>query len=311
MTSVEETHPLPGARPPVLLLEGRVIYFAHPIDLAKLTPHQADQMYRVMRELHEQGAIVYDPAGAFNINSATRPNSSVYQINRHAIYSSDAMIACWPETPGVGTAMEIQIAESLGMPSLILTSVGAQSWSLAGLEHARLIPQFTGTDAVTWLAEEAAEYAAIRGAAPAPEQMPMWVQATENANIPNRGHADDAAFDLFVSEDTKIPAGAIVDVPAGCAVEFPPHIWGLILGRSSTSRTHRLLVHPGVIDTGYRGPLFVQVENLNDEPFAATAGMRLGQLIPLPNLASQMQPVRTVMLNPTVRGSNGFGSSGL
>lgn len=310
MSSVEETHPLPGAKPPILALEGRVIYFAHPIDLESLTFQQSEQMYRLIRALHDQGAVVYDPAGAFNINAATRPNASVYRINRQAILAADAMVACWPETTGVGTAMEIALAEAMEMPSLILTSVGSRSWSLAGLEHARLIPQITGTDALAWLAEEAAEYAAVRGAAPAPEPMPLWVQVPNSANMPNRGHSDDAAFDLYVSEDTIIPAGGILDVPAGCAVEFPPHIWGLILGRSSTSRTHRLLVHPGVIDTGYRGPLFVQVENLNEEEFKATAGMRLGQLIPLPNLASQMTPVGTVMLNATVRGENGFGSTG-
>jgi dUTP pyrophosphatase len=306
--SVNDTHPLPA--PSRRVLDGRVIYFAHPVDYEALTQRQMEEMYRVLHTLRQQGAVVYDPAGAFDVNPQTRPNARISQVNRAAILAADAVVACWPETPGIGTAMEIQLAESMGMPSLVLTAVAQSSWTLAGLEHASLVTTWDEQRDLHWLSEEAAEYAAVRGKAPAPEPMPLWVQAEDPRYVPNRGHADDAAFDLFVSTETKIEAGEIVDVPAGCAVEFPEHIWGLILGRSSTSRTHRCLVHPGVIDTGYRGPLFVQVENLADQAFVAQVGMRLGQIIPLPNLASQMAAVPTVMLSGTVRGANGFGSTG-
>jgi dUTP pyrophosphatase len=308
VTTVNHTHPLPGA--PFRALDGRMVYFAHPVDFEALTLHQREQMYDVLKVLRASGAVVYDPAAAFDVGSEVRPNPSIAQVNRAALLTADVVVACWPETPGIGVAMEIQLADSIGMPTLVLTGVAAHSWTLAGLNHATLVSAFDVDVSLPWLVEEAAEYAAIRGAAPAPEPLPLWVKASQPRWVPNRGHDDDAAFDLFVSEETKIEAGQILDVPAGCAVEFPAHIFGLILGRSSTSRTHRLLVHPGVIDTGFRGPLFVQVENLNETPFVAQTGMRLGQLIPLPNLASQMAAVPTVLLSPSVRGERGFGSSG-
>lgn len=306
VNATETTEPFFGATPS---LRGRMIYFAHPIDLKDLSDPQTRQATALLQALHKEGAVVYDPAGAFSIGPLARPNPSVARVNRAAILEADAMVACYPETPGVGVAMEIQIADALAMPTLVLTDAGARSWSLAGLEHARTTAEITN-DTIGWLAEEAAEFAAIGGREDRPEPLPLWVQTERADYMPSRKHTDDAAFDLFVSEETKIGAGEIRDVPAGCAVQLPDRVWGLILGRSSTSRTHHLLVHPGVIDTGYRGPLFAQVENIGEADFLAEPGMRLGQLIPLPNIASQMAAIRTVALQPSQRGPAGFGSTG-
>lgn len=307
MTATEMTSEFPHV---ATSLRGRMVYFAHPIDLASVSPNQTQQMYELMRELRESGAVVYDPAGAFTVGNGARPNPAVSQVNRQAILAADAMVACYPETPGVGTAMEVQIADALAMPTVVLTDAADRSWSLAGLEHALLIKRVAATDWRAWLAEEAAEYAAVKGRDIRPEPLPLWVQAQAPGYMPVRKHGDDAAFDLFVSEETKVGVGEIRDVPAGCAVQLPDRVWALILGRSSTSRTHKLLVHPGVIDTGYRGPLFVQVENIGDADFLAEPGMRLGQLIPLPNIAAQMAAVATVALQPSERGPQGFGSTG-
>jgi dUTP pyrophosphatase len=291
-------------------IRSRMVYFAHPIDIAELAPRQREQMYFLLKDLRDAGAVIYDPAGAFSVGTGAKPNPAVSQVNRQAILAADAMVACYPETPGIGTSMEIQLADALGMPTVVLSDVADRSWALAGLEHAFTLSDVKTAEWGPWLAEEAAEYAAVKGAAPAPEPMPMWVQTTDPRWMPERKHRDDAAFDLFVSEETKIAVGEIRDVPAGCAVQLPENTWALILGRSSTSRTHRLLAHPGVIDTGYRGPLFVQCENIGDSDFLAEPGMRLGQLIPLPNVAGQMAAVATVMLSPSERGPQGFGSTG-
>lgn len=305
MSPVEMTQQFSGPA----TLRGRVIYFAHPIDLVSLDPNQVQKMHRVMNALHQAGAVVYDPAAAFTVGPLAKPNPAVTQINRGAILAADAVVACYPETPGVGTAMEVQLADTLSMPSLVLSDVADRSWALAGLEHGRTVTEVNG-DALAWLAEEAAEYAAVKGRAPRPEPMPLWVQLGQTGRLPVRKHEDDAGFDLFVSAETKVETGSIIDVPCDIACQLPENVWGLIVGRSSTSRTHHLLVHPGVIDTGYRGQLFVQVENLGESDFLAEPGMRLGQLIPLPNLAAQMAAIPTVALAPSARGIGGFGSTG-
>jgi dUTP pyrophosphatase len=190
--------------------------------------------------------------------------------------------------------------------------VGDRSWSLAGLENALLIPNLLNTEWEGWLAEEIAEYQEIRGASAERSQpRALWVQAQRPEFIPVRKHDDDAGFDLFVSEETTIPAGETRDVPCGCAVQLPEGIWGLVMGRSSTRRKHALIVHSNVIDTGYRGPLFVSVDNVGTAEFVAEPGMRLGQLVPLPNVAADLVTVETVALQPSPRGLAGFGSTGL
>lgn len=293
-------------------LRGRMVYLAHPIDLGTVSKRQSEQMYQLTKALRAAGAIVFDPAGAFHVGELAKPNPSISKINTHALRTADAVVACYPETPGVGTAMEIQMADSLGIPTLILTDAGDRSWSLAGLENALLISSPLNSDWEPWLAEEAAEYVEVRGATtePTPPRA-LWVQAQSPEWVPVRKHSDDAAFDLFVSEETIIPVGATRDIPCGCAVQLPEGVWALILGRSSTSRKHSLLAHPGVIDTGYRGPLFVQVENYGAADFVAEPGMRLGQLIPLPNVAAGLTAVQTVALQPSDRGLSGFGSTGV
>lgn len=294
-------------------LAGRMVYLAHPIDVKNINARQSEQMYQLTKALRAAGAVVFDPAGAFHVGQLAKPNPSIARINSHALRTADAVVACYPETPGVGTAMEIQMADTLGIPLLILTEVADRSWSLAGLENALLIGSVLNSEWQDWLAEEAAEYVEVRGAGPVSDQpRALWVQAQSPEFTPVRKHEDDAAFDLWVSEDTVIPAGdGTVDVPCGCAVQLPEDVWALILGRSSTSRKHSLLVHPGVIDTGYRGPLFVQTENRGPGDFLATKGMRLGQLIPLPNLAAALTAVQTVALQPSGRGLSGFGSTGV
>lgn len=128
--------------------------------------------------------------------------------------------------------------------------------------------------------------------------------------LPSRGYHDDAGFDLVVSEDTKIPAGAFVDVPSGVKVDLPEGTWGMIIGRSSTLRTRALLVNTGVIDAGWTGPLFTGVQNLSATDAYVKAGDRLAQLIVLPAPAVGLQPTWGLVRTDKSRGEKGFGSTG-
>lgn len=133
---------------------------------------------------------------------------------------------------------------------------------------------------------------------------------TPLAKLPTRTYADDAGFDLYVVEDTIIPAGAFVDVPLGVSVGLPLGVWGRITGRSSTLRTYNLLVNEGIIDTGYTGPLFAGVRNLSDAPVVVAAEARIAQLILHTNTTLNYQAIEVDGHADTARGVKGFGSSG-
>lgn len=129
------------------------------------------------------------------------------------------------------------------------------------------------------------------------------------AVMPSFAYPGDAGMDLTVIEPITLKPGMAADVPTGLSIELPLGFWGRITGRSSTLRKRGLLVNEGVIDQGYRGPLFVYVKNLNGRTAEVKPGDRLAQLIVAPLVRPEVMEVEE--LGASVRGNNGFGSSGL
>lgn len=129
--------------------------------------------------------------------------------------------------------------------------------------------------------------------------------------MPNRPYEADAGFDLAYSGDftLQIQPGEVVWVPCGVAVQWPPGMWGFIVGRSSTFR-RGLLVNPTVIDGGWRGDLGAMVRNVTGQWAEVEPGQRLAQIVPMPLLATGIELVEVDELDPSDRGTNGFGSSG-
>lgn len=128
---------------------------------------------------------------------------------------------------------------------------------------------------------------------------------------PSRKYEGDAGFDLYVSSTTQIPYDGFVDVPCGISVELPRDCWAMIVGRSSTVRERKLLVNTGIIDSGYRGPLFAGVWNLGEKATVVRQGERIAQLIPMPLTAARLPLHRVAELGPSDRGTSGFGSTGV
>lgn len=140
----------------------------------------------------------------------------------------------------------------------------------------------------------------------------MWLRVKrldERAVLPSFAYPGDAGMDLTIIEGATLGPGEALDLATGLAIELPLGFWGRITGRSSTLRKRGLLVNEGVIDQGYRGPLFVYVKNLNGSTKTIEPGDRLAQLIVAPIVRPEV--VETEALGDSIRGSNGFGSSGL
>jgi dUTP pyrophosphatase len=129
------------------------------------------------------------------------------------------------------------------------------------------------------------------------------------ALAPRYAYAGDAGMDLATLGEHRLLPGDRMDVPTGVAIELPEGFYARLVGRSSTLRKRGLFVFEGIIDQGYRGPLFIYCENKTNVPVVIPDGSRIAQLIVTPIVQPALAQVE--QLNDSDRGSNGFGSSGL
>ena len=107
---------------------------------------------------------------------------------------------------------------------------------------------------------------------------------------------------IAAGETCFIPTGIAVEVPRGCA--------GLVFARSSMGAKRGLAPanKVGVIDSDYRGEIFVALYNHGSEPQQITHGERIAQLLITPVFTPGFVQVQD--LSNTLRGSGGFGSTG-
>lgn len=155
------------------------------------------------------------------------------------------------------------------------------------------------------LADARNEIARLRG-----QRDRVLVKVGPNGRMPTRSHHGDAGYDLHVAEHTTVKAHQFAGVASHVSIQMPPNLWGLIIGRSSTLRTHGLMVTQGVIDQGWRGDLFAGCWNLNDYDVEIRAGDRIAQLLLMPLIAPTVVLELSTTLDRGDRGTNGFGSTG-
>jgi len=128
--------------------------------------------------------------------------------------------------------------------------------------------------------------------------------------LPAYAHPGDAGLDLYAADTTTLRPGERALVPTGIALAIPAGFVGLVHPRSGLAVDHGLTVlnAPGTIDAGYRGEVKVLLVNLGQDVVEITHGQRIAQLL---LMRIGLADVREVdLLDATVRGAGGFGSTG-
>lgn len=286
------------------------VYLAYPIDQSSSMVRMLNQIEQFKQVLVASKAAewVFDPGDALTTQppAQMKEDPAIRQINQFAARKADVIAAFLPQGMAtVGVPMEIERGVQAGKTVLVFSDVG--SYMLAYVPG--VIDRYPG-----WEDDSLdAAVALILGLPKAPntniEALPVQM-LSDMGFMPKRSHADDAGLDLFVSQDTNLMPGSFTDVPCAIAVELPPWSWAMVTGRSSTLRKRALLVHPGVIDSGYRGPIFAGTWNLGDDPVTVARGERIAQLIVFANHTQHIAPMQVEKLSESTRGVNGFGSSG-
>ena len=132
------------------------------------------------------------------------------------------------------------------------------------------------------------------------------------AKLPSYGTAEAAGADLYacLEEAVTIEPNDTAFIPTGIALEVPRHCAGLVYARSGLACKKGLAPanKVGVIDSDYRGEIFVALHNHGTLAQIVENGERIAQIVITP----VMQPVYETAeaLSDTVRGEGGFGSTG-
>lgn len=131
-----------------------------------------------------------------------------------------------------------------------------------------------------------------------------------DAVVPGRAYSGDAGLDLSSCERVELAPGERALVPTGLAVAIPEGYAGFVQPRSGLATKHGISIvnTPGLVDSGYRGELLVNLVNTDkSEPFVVEPGMRIAQLVILP--IPELELVEVDELPESERGVRGFGSS--
>lgn len=109
----------------------------------------------------------------------------------------------------------------------------------------------------------------------------------------------------------KISVGEISLIPCGFSLAIPPGFEGQVRPRSGLATKHGITLpnSPGTIDADYRGEVMVPLINHGRAAYVVEPGMRVAQLVIAPVARVIVEVVDE--LPPTVRGSGGFGSTGI
>ncbi|KAL5558064.1 hypothetical protein UlMin_034275 [Ulmus minor] len=132
---------------------------------------------------------------------------------------------------------------------------------------------------------------------------------SEKAVVPSRGSPLSAGYDLSSAKETKVPARGKALVPTDLSIAVPEGTYARIAPRSGLAWKHSIDVGAGVIDADYRGSVGVILFNHSDVDFEVKEGDRIAQLIIEKIITPDVVEVED--LDSTVRGSGGFGSTGV
>jgi deoxyuridine 5'-triphosphate nucleotidohydrolase len=134
-------------------------------------------------------------------------------------------------------------------------------------------------------------------------------QLDENVKLPIRGSDLAAGIDIMANQNIIIPPGELFPVNTGIALAAPPGTYARIALRGDMAVKHGIDIGAGVIDKDYHGEIKVVLINNSTIPFQVQSGDRIAQLILEKILRAVFE--ETKELSEMIRGSQGFGSTGL
>ncbi len=128
------------------------------------------------------------------------------------------------------------------------------------------------------------------------------------AKVPYYELENSAGLELSSTNHVCLEQGQRMLIKTGVAIEIPEGYVGLVWPRSGLSVKKGTDILAGVIDSSYRGEIGVVLLNTGYDDLVIQPGERVAQLLIQPIVNAEVEEVEE--LSDSVRGENGFGSTG-
>jgi dUTP pyrophosphatase len=138
----------------------------------------------------------------------------------------------------------------------------------------------------------------------------------ETAQLPVRAHQSDAGMDFFFAPEDNEPVvlkpnqSAILGT--GLKISVPEGHMLQIMNKSGVASKRQLVTGACVVDRGYNGEIFVNLQNIGTADQTIEPGVKLAQGVFIPITAPILVETEQDMVyaRNTSRGAGGFGSTG-
>jgi len=128
------------------------------------------------------------------------------------------------------------------------------------------------------------------------------------AKLPTRRDGD-VGWDLYACTVESL-TDTLIKVGTGIAMELPEGYWGQLENRSSMGK-QGYDVHGGIVDNAYRGEIMVILaKHSPSTEVTVEPGSKIAQLIIRKQEDEGWELLEKEALSDTVRGADGFGSTG-
>lgn len=142
-------------------------------------------------------------------------------------------------------------------------------------------------------------------------QLPIRLLHSDSTALRQVRHGD-AAYDLHAYESMTLSHGERALMPSGISLAIPDGHVGLIVPRSGLGHKHGLVMGNGVgvIDSNYRGEVFISLTVTKEEDVIIGKGDRIAQLLIIATAHPEIIIVDELPDEWGTRGDAGFDSSG-
>ena len=138
----------------------------------------------------------------------------------------------------------------------------------------------------------------------------------EDAKIPQRAHNSDAGMDFFFApedgERVVVQPGQSKILGTGLKISVPTGHMLQIMNKSGVASKRQLVTGACVVDRGYNGEVFVNLQNIGQHPQTILPGTKLAQGVFIPISVPIMVEIDEdkVYSRKTDRGDGALGSTG-